>query len=326
MDRRAFIRALASGPLLAPLAATAQTTASVRRIGWLAVGDPPPPHVIEQRYPPLKALGWIEGKNLIVEQRYANNSAERLRVLADELVRLDVELIVTQGTAATLAAKNATTTIPIVMYSAGDPVGAGLVASLAKPGGNVTGYALLSPESDAKRLSLLRELLPATQRVGELVNSTSPYQALARARVEQAYRTLGMQPIFVEVARASEIDDAVADVARQRAQALHVPNDDLFFNNLGTVMRAASKHALPTVVDRSEFLEAGGLLSYGFSLVELRRRGAAFIDKVLRGANPAALPVEQPTQFEIGINLKTAQTLGITVPQSLLVRADVVIR
>ena len=325
MDRRAFIGAVTCGLVVVPLAAETQPARTVRRIGWLAFGERPPPAEVEQRYPPLRELGWIEGQNLLIEYRYANNRAELLRSFAEELVRLKVELIVTQGTAATQEAKNATTTIPIVTYSA-DPVGTGLVASLAWPGGNITGFSLLSPDADIKLLSLLRELLPATQRVGELVNSTNPYFTAARRRVEEAYQSLGMQPIFVAVTRANELEDAVADVARQRAHALHVPDDDLFLNSVSQIMRAALRFALPTIVDRSAYLEGGGLLSYGFSLGELRRRGAAFIDKILRGAKPADLPIEQPTQFELGINLKTAKALGITVPQSLLLRSDQVVQ
>jgi putative ABC transport system substrate-binding protein len=212
------------------------------------------------------------------------------------------------------------------MYSAGDPVAVGLVASLARPGGNVTGNSLLGPESNAKRLSLLRELMPAVQRVGELEPSANPIFRRLRNDLEQAYRSLGVQPIFVEVARASELEDAVANVARQRAQVLHVPNDDLFVDNRIAIMRAAMRYGLPTIVDRYELLEAGGLLYYSFSDAPLRRRGAAFIDKILRGAKPADLPVEQVTQFELGINLKTANALGVSVPQSLLLRADQVIR
>lgn len=326
MDRRAFIGVVTCGLVVVPLAAKTQAATTVRRIGWLAFGERPPAAVVEQRYPPLRELGWIEGQNLLIEYRYANNRAELLRPFAEELVQLKVELIVTQGTAATQEAKNATTTIPIVMYSAGDPVGAGLVASLARPGGNITGLSLLGPDTEAKLLSLLRELLPATQRVGELFNSTNPYFTAARKRLEEAYQSLGMQPIFVAVTRANELEDAVADVARQRAHALHVPDDDLFLNSVSRIMRAALRYALPTIVDRSAYLEGGGLLSYGFSLAELRRRGAAFIDKILRGAKPADLPIEQPTQFELGINLKTAKALGITVPQSLLLRADQVVQ
>jgi putative ABC transport system substrate-binding protein len=326
MDRRAFFRMLTCGLVALPVATNAQIAANVRRIGWLSPGEPWAPAVIEGRYPPLKELGWVKGQNLLIEERYANNKAELLRPLAEELVRLNVELIVTEGTDATRAAKNATNTIPIVMYSAGDPVRTGLVASLGRPGGNVTGYSIVGTERDAKSLSLLRELLPGLQRVGVLTNSVSSYSHTLRQDFEQACRSIDIQPIFVEVAAASELAPAVADVARQRGQALIVQNDRLFYDNRVEIMRTAMSHALPTQAEGKEFLEAGALVSYSFSLVELRRRGAAFIDKILRGAKPADLPIEQATQFELGINLKAAKALGITVPQSLLLRADVVIQ
>jgi len=321
MSRRSFCLTFV-GVLIAPGVAIAQSSKVIRRIGWLMAGEPLSPAEIEEVNAPLRALGWIEGQNLLIERRYANNRAELLRPLAEELVRLHVELIVSPGTNATLAARSATATIPIVMYSSGDPVAAGLVASLARPGGNVTGSSLLGPEANAKRLSLLRELMPAVQRVGELVPSANPIFRAMRKDLEQAYWSLGAQPIFVEVTQASQLEDAVANVVRHRAQVLHVPNDDLFLNNGGAIMRAALRYALPTIVDTVALLEIGGLLYYNFSETEVQRRGAAFIDRILRGAKPGDLPVEQVTQFELGINLKTANALGITIPQSLLLRAD----
>ena len=278
---------------------------------------------------PLRDLGWIEGRNLLVERRYANNRSELLFPLAEELVRLQVELIVTEGTPATLAAKSATNTIPIVIRSSGDPVSMGLVASLAHPGGNITGYSIVGPEIDMKGIALLRELLPGLQRVAVLANPTSSFYSFYRAQrkaVEQACRSIGIEPIFVEVTAKSELETAVAEAARLRAQALIVENDRLFIDNHVEVMRAALKHALPTKAQGKEWLEAGAVISFDFSLAELRRRGAAFIDKILRGAKPRDLPIEQPTQFVLGINLRTAKQLGITVPQSLLLRADEVIQ
>jgi putative tryptophan/tyrosine transport system substrate-binding protein len=323
MDRRRFVSAVAHGALAAPLIARAQTATRVRRIGWLGLGAPPPPAERQQQYAALRELGWIVGQNLLIDQRYG--SAELLPRVAREFVRLRVDLIVADGTVATLAAKNATTTIPILMWSAGDPVGAGLVASLARPGGNITGYALLSPEIDVKRLSLLRELLPATQRVGELINSTNPYFREARKPLEEAYRSLGMQPIFIDLAQTT-LEDAMTEMVRQRVQALHVPYDALFGDDaIVRSMRAALKHALPTIVDGDELLEAGGLLSYDYNLAELQHRDAAFIDRILRGAKPFDLPIEQPTKFDLMINLRTAKALGIAVPHSLLLRADKVI-
>ena len=326
MDRRAFIGGVSCALILVPLAARAQTGTTIRRIGVLGSGAQPTPDEFLQAYAPLRELGWVEGKNLLVERRYANGRAELLRPFAEELVRLKVELIATNGTDATLAAKNATTTIPIIIWSAGDPVRTGLVASLAQPGGNITGYSFVAPELDAKRLSLLHELLPTAQRVGVLENSTNPIFGVKQKETEPLYRSLGMQTIIVEVAAASDLENAVAEMARRRAQVLVLAADSLFRVNRVLIMNAALRYALPTMVEGGDMLEAGGLLSYAVSLAEANHRHAAFIDKILRGAKPADLPIEQPTKFELGINLKTAKALGITVPQSLLLRADEVIR
>ena len=290
------------------------------------LGVQPSPSELIEHIAPLRELGWIEGQNLLIERRYANNKVELLLPLAEELVRLKVELIVTEGTAATLAAKSATNTIPIVIRTSGDPVRTGLVASLARPGGNITGYSNLGPEVDAKGIAVLRELVPALQRLGVLENSTNPYYRVLRKDFEEACRRAGIQPIIAEVAAPAEFESAVAEIARQRAQGLLVPLDRLFSDNGAEIARFALRHALPTLVHGKEFLEAGGLISYTFSVVELRRRGAAFIDKILRGARPRDLPIEQPTQFVLGINLRTAKELGISVPQSLLLRADEVIQ
>ena len=296
---------------------------SVRRIGILNPNARPPPAESEELklYAALSELGWVQGKNLLSEERYANGRAELLQPFAQELLRLKVEVIVTNGTPATLAAKTATTTIPIVISSSGDPVRTGLVGSLARPGGNVTGYSIVGPELNAKRLALLRELLPAVQRVGYLENSTNPYYRVMRGDFERACQSLDIQPIFVTAAAADELANAVAEVARRRGQALLVPSDLLFNDNWSEIMRIALKHALPTMVE-SRTEETGALISYNQTQAERVRRVAAFVDRILRGANPADLPIEQPTKFELSINLKTAKILGITVPQSLLLRAD----
>jgi len=326
MDRRTFIGVVAAGMIAAPLAASAQTATTVRRIGVLSPGARPTPAELQQVYAPFKELGWTEGQNLFIERRYANGRAELLRPLAEELVRLKVEIIVTWGTAAALAAKNATTTIPIVIATAGDPVRSGLVTSLARPGGNITGYSIVGPEIDAKSLSLLRELVPGLQRVGVLENSTNPHYRAVRKEFEQTCRSLGLQPIIIEVAAAGELENAIAEMARRRAQALFVQGDGLFYDNRVPLMSAALRYALPTIATDREMLEAGALISYGNSEAEERQRYAAFVDRILRGAKPADLPIEQPTRFDLGINLKTAKALGIAVPQSLLLRADEVIQ
>jgi putative ABC transport system substrate-binding protein len=325
MDRRTFIGAVAAGMIAAPLAASAQTATTVRRIGALFPNAQQTQADLEVEDAALRALGGVEGKNLRVERRYAER-AELLRPFAEELVRLKVEIIVTWGTAATLAAKRATTTIPIIIGSAGDPVTTGLVASLARPGGNITGFSIVGPEIDAKRLALLRELLPGLQRVGVLEDSTNPYHRAVRKEFEQACRSLGLQPIIIGVAAAGELENALAEMARRRARALYVQRDDLFLDNRVPLMSAALRYALPTLAGSKELVENGALVSYAHTKEEQHRRWAGFVDRILRGAKPADLPIEQPTKFELVINLKTAKALGITVPQSLLVRADEVIQ
>ena len=326
MHRRTFIGTLACGVVFAPLIARAQAPNAVRRIGTLSSAERPPSFEFEHEFDPLRELGWIEGKNLVIERRYTDGHAELLRPFVEELVQLKVELIVTNGTDAALAVKSATTTIPIILWGTGDPVRAGLVETLARPGGNVTGMAMVSTELDAKRLSLLRELLPAARRVGVLLNSTDPLSAIRKTDIERIYPTLGLQPIIIEVATGKEIEPAIADISRQRAEALVVPANGLFYVHRDALLGAALKRSLPSMVANREMMEAGGLVSYSISMPEIRRRVAAFIDKILRGAKPADLPLEQPTIFEMGINLKTAKSLGLTIPQSLLLRADEVLR
>jgi putative ABC transport system substrate-binding protein len=305
----------------------AQQTEKVRRIGCLSLGGPPSSNPAELPWDPapLRDLGWIEGKNLVIERRWAGDRGELLQRFAAELVRLKLDIIMTSGTDAAVAAEEATTRIPIVIF-AGDPVGAGLVASLSRPGANITGFSIVQSELRVKRLEVLRELLPAAQRVGELVNPTNPFSRVARKEYEEAYRSLGMQPLFIDVAVASELGNAFTELARRRAQALVVPLDNLFDANSVWIMRAAVGNALPTMVGSRGMLEDGGLVSYTFSWAERSRRFAYFIDKILRGEKPADLPIERPTKFELVINLKTAKALGLTVPQSLLLRADEVIQ
>jgi putative ABC transport system substrate-binding protein len=329
MNRRGALAMLGGTLVLGgTLGARAQPATNVRRIGILWPGDGAT-HTAEIHtlLASVRALGWIEGHNLVVENRYARGKPELLRQYAEELVRLNVEIIGTMGTPATIAAKNATTRIPIVIMSAGDPVGAGLVASLAKPGGNITGFSNGDPELYAKRLELLREVLPTAQRIGGLEDpSYSYFLGMTREERERRFRSLGMQPIIVEVAAASELENAVAEVARRRAQALMVADVTMFYSNRVLLMRAALRHALPTIVPGRDYVEAGGLLSLDFDYAENDRIIAYFVDKILRGAKPADLPVQQPSRFVTSINLKTAKALGLTIPQSVVQRADEVIQ
>ena len=325
MHRRMFVGTLACGVVIAPFFVRAQSVGAVRRIGTLPSGERPPPLEFEHEFDPLRELGWIEGKNLVIERRYANGNAKLLRPFAEELVQLNVELIVTNGTDAALALKSTTTTIPIILWGAGDPVRTGLVETLARPGGNVTGMSIVSTELDAKRLSLLRELLPAARRIGVLLNSTNPISTIGKRDSEHTYQELGLQPIIIEVAAGSEIELAITEMLRQHAEALVVPSDNLFYINRNAILSAALKHSLPSFVASREMLEAGGLVSFSISMPEIRRRVAAFIDRILRGARPRDLPIEQPTKFELVVNLKTAKAIGIELPTTILLRADEVI-
>jgi putative tryptophan/tyrosine transport system substrate-binding protein len=315
--------AAAANLVAVSLGATGQTQ-EVHRIGFLSLGMPPTSRAHEWDSAPLRELGWIEGKNIVFETRYAGDSADLLQRFAAELVQLKVDIIVTSGTDAALAAKAATTRVPIVLYAAGDPVGAGLVASLSRPGGNITGYSVLTTELRLKRLELLHELLPAAQRIGELVNPRNPLWRIGHKKYEEAYRSLGMQPLFIDVAVAGDVEHAFAELAKRRAQALVVPEDNLFDANSVLIMSTALKRALPTMVGDGLMVRNGGLVSYSIGPGEGDHRLAYFIDKILRGAKPADLPIAQATKFRLIINLKTAKALRITIPQSILVRAEVI--
>ncbi len=323
MDRRAFMAVLVGSLLVAPLPILAQQAGKVRRLGILTAGTISSNWAIF--FETLRDLGWIEDQNLLIERRPAGGKAELVPGLAAELVQLRVDVIVAEGAVASVAAKNGTTTIPIVTIT-GDPVRINLVASMSRPGGNITGSSTIAPELAAKRLELLRELRPTATRVAELVDPANPYIRLIRKEDEQAYRSLGMQPIFVDVPDAAQLEKVIAEVARMRADALIVRSDPLFTSNRDQIASLALKHALPTMAEGKLFVSAGCLASYAPASVAIGRATAVFVDKILKGAKPGDLPIEQPTKFEPVINLKTAKALGITIPQSLLLRADEVIQ
>ena len=312
MDRRTFIYIVAGSLLVAHSLARAQQTGKVWRLGILTAGTISGGGWVVF-FEMLRELGWTEEQNLLIERRAAEGKAELVPGLAAELVQLRVDVIVAEGAVASLAAKNATTTIPIVTIT-GDPLRIGLVASMSRPGGNITGISTVAPELAAKRLELLRELRPTATRVGELVDPANPYIKIIRKEDEQAYRSLGMQPIFVDVADATQLESVVAKVARMRVDALIVRADPIFTSNRDQIASLALKHALPTVAEGRLFVSAGCLASYAPNLSAMGRGVAVFVDKILKGAKPGDLPIEQPTKFELVINLKTAKALGITIP------------
>ncbi|MGH7333739.1 MAG: ABC transporter substrate-binding protein [Candidatus Rokuibacteriota bacterium] len=324
--RKSVVVALALGVLAAPGAAYAQA-AKVPRIGLLRfVSRDAPDPAAEGFRQGLREHGRVDGQNIHIEYRWAEGRAERVPALVAELVRLNVDVIVTGGEQAILAAKRATSTIPIVMGASNDPVGAGLVASLGRPGGNVTGMAVLSPELSRKRLQLLKEVLPRASRVAVLSNPGYPGTARDLAETRSAAQELGGLTLQnVEIRSPADFEAALAAVA-QRADALILLGDPFFTAHRTQLAALAAKHRIPAVYYWKEFVEGGGLMSYGPNLRDLYRRAATHVDKILKGARPADLPVEQPTTFELAINLKTAQAFNLAFPQPVLARADHVIR
>jgi putative ABC transport system substrate-binding protein len=325
MRRRDFIKVIAGSAAVAwPLEARAQQRGKKYIIGRFNAGSATEP-LNDVFTEILRELGWVEGENVVFERRYAENRLERLPELAADLVRLKVDVIVATGTLAPLAAKRATSTIPIVMTGAGDPLGTGLVDSLARPGGNVTGMSLMVPELGGKRLELLKELLPRLARVAVLWNAANPYSALVFKQVQAAGTILGIEVQSLEVRQPDDFDGAFETVRRQHPDALMTVEDPLTINHRKRIADFAIGELLPTLQGFREFVAAGALMSYGANVIDLARRAAGYVDKILKGANPADLPVEQPTKFDLVINLTTAKTLGLTVPPSLLARADEVI-
>jgi putative tryptophan/tyrosine transport system substrate-binding protein len=273
----------------------------------------------------LRDLGWIEGKTIIIEYRYAEGRSDRLPELAADLVRLKVDIIVTAVTNDTLAAKNATREIPIVMAAAGDPVATGIVESLARPGGNITGLSQMNPELTGKRLDLLKEIVPKLSPVAVLWNPEDPISILGWDEIQLPARKLGVEVHSLEVRSPGDLDKALDEAARTHVGALVIMPNPVFVTNLKRIADFAAQNRLPSIFHLREFANAGGLVSYGIDRSDQFRRAATYVDKILKGAKPADLPVEQPTKFELVINLKTAKTLGLAVPASLLTRADEVI-
>ncbi len=321
MDRRGFILAMAGGLLAAPLVAEGQEAGKVARIGMMSASSSP---LVEAFMQGLRELGYVEGRNVSIEYRWTEGRDERLPGLVADLVRLKVDVIVAASQAA-VAAKQATTAIPIVMPIITDPVRLGLVGSLARPGGNATGLATQNDELPGKWMELVKEILPKVSRVAILLHPTYDGGVQLRAS-EAAARSLGVRVQVVNVERPDDFGTAFAEVQRNRAQALIVSSSGLFYVHRTRLVEFAAKHRLPTIYHQSEFVVvSGGLMSYGPDFRDLFRRAATYVDKILKGAKPGDLPVERPTKFELVINLKTAKALGLTIPPSLLQRADQVI-
>ena len=329
MDRRTFINIVAAGLAIARSAAEAQQASKVARIGFLATNLAVIPPLRDAFLQGLRDLGYVEGRNVVIEYRDAEGKLERFPALAAELVALKVDVIVAPTTPATVAAKQATKTIPIVFAVVSDPVTSGLVTSLARPGGNVTGLSVLEPELVGKRLELLKQVVPGGSRVAVLwhpgaVGERTEKDVLKEA--EAAARAMGVPLQFVEARGPADFDRAFLDMTRASAGALAVLESTVFFVERRHLVDLAAKNRLPAVYGLREFVDAGGLMAYGPNQPDLFRRAATYVDKILKGAKPGDLPVEQPTKFELIINLKAAKGLDITIPQSLLLRAVEVIQ
>ena len=329
MNRRDTVLALlALGA--APLAAEAQQVAKVARIGYLSPNLAASSHLRDAFLQGLRDLGYVEGRNVVIEYRDAEGKLEQLPALAAELVALKVDVVLAEGgTLGPRVAMQATTTIPIVIAAAGDPVGSGLVTSLARPGGNVTGLAGVGSDLVGKCLELLKQAVPGVNRVAVLRQPTALGERVAKDMLKAAdvaAQTMGVQPQFIEARGPDEFARAFSDMSSARAGALTVLPSAMFLREHRRLVDLAAKNRLPAVYTSREFVDAGGLMSYGANQADLFRRAATYVDKILKGAKPGDLPVEQPTKFELVINLKTAKALGLTIPQSVLVHADEVIQ
>ena len=327
MDRRTFIGIIGGGLVIARSVATAQPAARVYRIGYLGGTSP----ATESRlwdgfFQGLRELGYVEGQNFVIEGRYYAYQIERLPALAAELVALKVDIIVAGAPPAPEAAQRATSTIPVVMAYHPDPVGSGLAASLSRPGSNVTGMSVLGRELDGKQLQLLKEAVPETSRVAVLTNPTVPSNAIALKNLEAAARSMNLQILPLQVRASGDFAAAFSAMKKDRAGALVVLGSSLFFAERKRIMELASHGRLPSIASFREYAEAGGLMTYGADLRESFRRSATYVDKILKGAKPGDLPIEQSTKVLLIVNLNAAKEIGFTIPQSVMQRADEVIQ
>jgi putative tryptophan/tyrosine transport system substrate-binding protein len=303
----------------------AQQPAKIPKIGWLSARTPSVPG-LERFRRELRELGYIESQNIAFESRYADNKFDRLPALADELIRLKVDVLLAPSTIEAVAAKNATRTVPIVVVSAADPVAAGLIDSLARPGGNITGVTNISAVLAGKQLELLKETVPKLSRVAILWDPQAPGSVHQWKESQLPARELGLQLHSMEVPSADDLESAFTEAMKARSGGLAVTQSPPFLSNRKNIVDSARRHRLPAIYNRGDWADSGGLMSYGPDGVEPYRRTALYVDKILKGAKPADLPVEQPTKFELVINLKTAKQIGVTIPHSVLYRADKVIK
>jgi len=323
--RRKLVFALGAGAFVAPLGSFAQQPVKIARIGWLGSNSAAASATrVDALRAGLRELGYVEGKNLVIEYRWAEDKYDRLPELAAELVGLKVDLIVTHGTPGTRAAKQATTAIPIVMAVSGDAVKTGLIASLARPGGNITGTSYFSPELNAKQLELLKDALPRIRRVAVLFNSGNAANATALEAMKGTARSLKLELQPIDVRSPADFNGAFSEMSKRSVNAVAIVDDPILISNAGVLASLAASHRIPAI-GFSAFADSGGLMGYGVNFPALFRRAAVFADKILKGAKPADIPVEQPTLFELIVNLKTAKALGIKIPQTLLQRADKII-
>ena len=325
--RRRWVIALAASVLLtAPLAPLAQPQ-KVYRVGFLGNSTATlEAHLVGPFREGLRDFGYVEGQNLRIEYRWAEGKYERFPALIAELIALKVNVIVTAGTPATLAVKKATASVPLVMVAVGDPVGTGIVPSLNRPGGNITGLTSIAQELEGKRLELLREVIPNLSHIAVLWNSVSPVQAIEQSRVRAAAQALRMTILSYGVQTEEGLEKAFATIVKEQPGALLVLADRLFLHHRKLIMDFATRHRLPGVYAYRELVEVGGLMSFGPSYAGMHRRAAYFVDRILKGANPGDLPVERPASFELVVNLKAAKALGLTIPPSVLLRATEVIQ
>jgi ABC-type uncharacterized transport system substrate-binding protein len=330
MRRRKFLGAVFLGVLGAasvrPSVAPAQPSTAVRRIGFLGNSTPElEANLIGPFRQELHALGYEEGRNIQIEYRWAKGDYSRFPQLIAELLAANVEVLVTAGTPATLAVKRATSTLPLVMIAVGDPVGTGVVPSLAHPGGNITGLSSISPDLEGKRLELLQEILPNLSHVALLRNPANPFHVTSMKQALPAARKLGIKLLVLDVTKTEDLKAAFGQILKEQPNAILVLADRVFLHNRSSLMEFATKNRLPTMNPYRELVQAGGLVSYGPSYEDMHKRAADFVDKILKGTKPGDLPVEQPTKFILRINLKTAKVLGLNIPSRLLALADEVI-